>query len=650
MTRFEDCAFEARGDRIVLENSRIRRVYLLRDGVLTTASLAGLPGPREAPAFCYTGYIPVPIRKPKLHPFRIDAVRARAVRDSFLEAAIDLQDPLQGLSIRIAWRLFPGVAAIRTHLEVRAEHAPRCDFDSIEVRHVLDTIPAPFDSLAVHRFYGRTDLKRECRKTVSLAAPAARRRFEGNLAVLQDRDGRGLFVLKEHPPFDEQRREVPCDFEIGGGIAEIHGWGLRPWEILPDRHRATYGWVVGSFDGGDDGMVRALKAYQNARYPRNPRRDDQLMANPWGDGRCATRMTERYLVEDLRACAGMGIPIYQPDDGWQEGHPSGHRAHVVENLVLPGNAWRFRRRTLPRGFGPVAREAKRLGVRLGLWFSPGTHREFRNWREHADLLLSLHRRFGIETFKLDTAWIRTKDGEERFEALCRALVRGGVALNLDVTQGPRWGYFRMLEYGNLFLENRFVHNPALPYRPEETLRNLWDLAPFVPTRKLQIEVPRVRQDQGYAMAVAMFANPLIWAEPKRFARGARREIASLVRRWKEIKGDVFSGDVVPIGERPDGRSFTGFQSIGRDGSATAILFRERSRAASHEFLLRGLRPGPYLLDGRPYRVGREARLAVRFDRPNDFRIVRIEPADRARRAGEPGPHRPPGLRAGRGFP
>lgn len=56
----------------------------------------------------------------------------------------------------------------------------------------------------------------------------------------------------------------------------------------------------------------------------------------------------------------------------------------------------------------------------------------------------------------------------------------------------------------------------------------------------------------------MFANPLGWFETSNLPAAYFAELAPLVKRWKLERPHLFSGAIVPIGDAPDGVSWTGF--------------------------------------------------------------------------------------------
>ena len=671
----DDCRFhvEGNGAEIVLGNSRIRRVWRLSGGILRSVSVrdeaTGLEHGRDdgsAPnAFLYQGYLPVIPHRKLYHPLRLASASARVVPRSIfsgahLEAVLRFVEPQQGLSIRLIHWIFTGVPAIRSVMEVQAENHVKGHFYPANPLRACEALPLAqrLTRFEAHEFRCRTDVNVGSLRTVRRGAIAGvARPCDGNIVLLEDGRGRGMFVLKEHPPRDEQRPEVSEDFRIGEGMLLAMGWGLMPWEFSPDRHRRSYGWTVGVYEGGTFGAARALREYQDARYVPDTSRDGQFMVNCFGNGRWGKGLTERFLRRDVAAAAAVGIPIYQADDGWQQGHRLGNLERVRQNLILPADAWRFRKDRFPRGLAPVTLLARRLGMRLGLWYSPDLHRQYRRWREEADCLLDLWRKSGVEFFKIDTVQLRCKDADERLEALLKAVrreSRGRVSFNLDITTGWRWGYFQFAEYGNFFLENRMTRDQT--YRPWQTLRNLWQLSLFVPTRQLQIEIPDVSKDaagysrrdptrpevagQAYAAAVALFASPLFWGEVKGLPRAGQDEMRAVAGLWRRLHREILEGSVFPIGSEPDGRSFTGFQAARRGNRGLAIFYRECNPSARHAFVLRDVCPGRYRVtplwpegEARTVRFGREARLTIGFDRPHDFRVVRYEPFPQEGREG-----------------
>jgi len=210
--------------------------------------------------------------------------------------------------------------------------------------------------------------------------------------------------------------------------------------------------------------------------------------------------------------------------------------------------------------------------------------------------VKLYKEYGIKVFKIDGLSIPTKKAETNLRKFFdTVLVETGndVVFNLDVTAGRRGGYHFFNEYGNIFLENRYTDWGN--YYPYWTLRNLWQLSRYVPAEKLQIEflnkwrnvykyagdpfAPSSYQFQ-YIFATAMAGQPLAWMEASNLPEEAFG-LSSVIKAYKAVMSDFHNGAILPIGEEPSGRSWTGFQSIS-DGCRTGfmLVFREKNEYGS----------------------------------------------------------------------
>ena len=173
--------------------------------------------------------------------------------------------------------------------------------------------------------------------------------------------------------------------------------------------------------------------------------------------------------------------------------------------------------------------------------------------------------------------------------------QGRVVFNLDATAGQRGGYFFFNEYGNIFLENRYTD--WANYYPYQTLRNLWMLARYVPPEDLQIEFLNqwrnpekypaddpfapARYSFDYLFAITMAGQPLAWLEATRLPEKAFAA-ASLVRLYRKHRVAFHRGTILPVGEEPSGRSWTGFQSIGSQQAGYLLIFREDNDRAQRD--------------------------------------------------------------------
>lgn len=526
------------------------------------------------------------------------------------------RDEKQGLRLTREWRVLPETETWVTRASVMSEAAPEVEFGRADYFNVVETLPLDLSNWRARavRFYGDTDHHNElvAVEEFVIEPDSEPRGLRGNLLFLDAPDGAyGVFLLHEAPPENEKRIECECDFLVGPNGVRVLGWGIPPHEVLPDRERFSYSVATGFYEGGATGGDEALRRYLKARFPlRAPER--AIVANPWGDRRCYEKLSEAFVLEELEACAELGITHYQIDDGWEAG---GVLPDIcVHNWARERSFWDINPQKFPRGFAPLAERAQELGVQLALWFAPDCNRHYRNWSEDRDILLDFHRRYGINLIKIDAVWLRTKEAEENLYLLLGEVEResgGKVRFNLDVTAGRRLGYFANMEMGSLFIENRYVttgwtHNT---YQPHKTLRNFWMLARYVPPEKTQFEVPnianiiaRLRDESDplnpvhyswdYIAAIVLFSSPLIWCEPSGLPAEARVSWKKMLGLHHAIRDELARGYTFPIGQEPSGRSWTGFQSYEIESPHTGLLlvFREATESASYAFTLNHMTP------------------------------------------------------------
>ena len=56
----------------------------------------------------------------------------------------------------------------------------------------------------------------------------------------------------------------------------------------------------------------------------------------------------------------------------------------------------------------------------------------------------------------------------------------------------------------------------------------------------------------------------------------------MIETYKGISEEFHSGVILPVGEEPSGRSWTGFQSVSDDASGYMLVFREDNMSGSAE--------------------------------------------------------------------
>lgn len=541
---------------------------------------------------------------------------------------------------QLCWthRIYPGMGLLRCELQVRRTAEEERETENAEEKkqgeqffspELKDDYQDAFPLAAEHckwksvSFTDRTDDYDNLVHTDhGIFSRRESRYVKGNLLSVQDPlDREGLILVKEGPTPLARLGTSGSDFYMKGNNVFTIGWGFGKEEMKRADALTAYGSSVILWEGGEEEALQALYEYHEALHVFRQEKDAVIMSNTWGDQSCDGKIGEVFLLDELREASRLGVTLYQIDDGWEKG--------TTSNSVNAGGVWgtgyyeadpdfwAVNPIRLPNGLEPVAELARSLGIRLGLWFSPDSSDDFKNWERDVETLVNLHRRYGIAAFKMDGVKFTSKIGEENLTRLLRSVLKetnGEVFFNMDVTAETRSGYFGRIHYGTLFVENRFtgIFGAWPNYYPHRTLRNLWMLSRYLPSRRLQMEflnVARNRELYGsdilaparcgieYSFAVTMCANPLAWMELTGLNEEEKKILAKLLPKYREFQEDLLRCRIVPIGEEPDGVAWTGFQAIGPDGTGYLQIIRELGGGESHSFRLHQVRGCRLKLEG-----------------------------------------------------
>lgn len=406
-------------------------------------------------------------------------------------------------------------------------------------------------------------------------------RLTGNLFILEDTlCGDGLIFLKLTALPHARPVQSGTDFRVCGG-RDVTLLGGGPWVTL-------------AYAGGRAGRTMALQTFQRQLRPYEPARDGLFLSNTWGDRSKDARLTEEFLLTEVAAGARLGVDVVQIDDGWQRGRSvNSVRAGGVWQgyWAADEHFWEPDPERFPNGLRPVIEAARRHKLRFGLWFGPDSSADFANWKRDAAKVLQLHRELGVDYFKIDGVKAPTELSEQnlrRFFDQVLTETAGRVVFDLDVTAEIRPGYFGLPHVGPIFVENRYTDWHR--YWPHQTLRNFWRLAHYIDPLRLRMEwlnhercrekyaddpLAPARYRPAYLFATTMFANPLGWFEVANLPAGYFTDAAPLIRLWKKHRAAIFAGQILPIGESPDGTAWTGFVSVAPDRRrGHVLLFRE----------------------------------------------------------------------------
>ena len=550
------------------------------------------------------------------------------------------------------FRLFDGVVALKCEQQLTGAAKPQAvseltDANGVETATEAGGVPIAIGSAAFNarlpgrhwqlrtvRFTDQTDGNNDLVQTDEHLLFNTTTRTRGNLLVARSTlTDQGVWLLKESPLGESQLDDPGYDFAFSFDRLSVasHRYGFSIGLCPPDSHR--------------DPALESLRAYQLASYRYQPERDEMVLMNTWGDRGQDGKVNEAFVLRELEIAAALGVTHFQIDDGWQAGLSR-------NSASAAGNRWGYwetedwlpHPERFPNGLTPVVDRARELGTEIGLWFNASREDDYAAWQRDAGILIGLYEDYGIRTFKMDGVDLPTAQSDRNFRLLLDAVrvgTDGRVVFNLDVTAGQRGGYFYLTDYGNVFLENRYTDWGK--YYPHWTLRNLWQLAHYLPPARLQIEFLNPRRnadkypagdplapanyDLAYLFATTAVAQPLAWMEGSNLSSQDQRD--SIIHQFKPYLHDLHTGITLPIGEEPDGTAWTGFRTPTSDSTGLLLVFREYNERHSAN-VATGLPPGSEITLQPLVGHGQEGSLAVdsagqlplSLPRPRSFALYR----------------------------
>lgn len=593
----KSCYSRQKGDTLVIGNSLIERKFVWNGGNLMTHSLTD-----KARSQTTLAASPVPdffiskdTKTAANGTHQVERVSANEIHPAYLKTTVTFS--LGELDIQRIYRIYDDCPAIAcdTYLKGtvnsvfggREENAADRkniefaeDMKSKSVTAILDQLNFKgqhWHAKAVE-FWDVTDWNNNLVAERNVIA-YRKNNYRGNLFFVHNgEDGNGFFFLKEAPCSSVQLAHNGTDFMAEFGKFMVTGLGITEKDIQKDEWTRTYGCVTGVYGGGELQALTALRSYQKNLRRHFRHRDEMIMMNTWGDRSQDAKVNEAFCLEELERAARLGVTHFQIDDGWQIGKSpnSAVAKGSFKNIWDNKDYWKPDGKKYPRGLSPVVKKGKELGIEIGLWFNPSVQNDFADWEKDAETLIGLYREYGIRIFKIDGLTVSTKKAEINLRQLFdRVLAQTDhkVMFNLDATASRRAGYHMFNEYGNIFLENRYTDWQN--YYPYWTLRNLWLLSKYVPAEKMQIEfLNKWRNTEKYGdepfapnqysfeylFATTMAGQPLVWMEASNLPEEAF-DVKGLMEQYKKVQFDFHQGTILPIGEEPSGRSWTGFQSI-----------------------------------------------------------------------------------------
>ena len=557
-----------RWDAEILEvgNSTIRRTMNIADGYPKTVSLYDpvalreLAKPSNTIDFRFMGYNPPGVNNTAYELADISAkvVPGNCYEPEHVAVVMEMTERWEELRLRREYIIYPGIPAVSVRNFITAAVIPNVYWTYRErlrlsenratngpAYNAADAIVAA-DTLTGRtavEFIGRTDYS--CDQVFEHPDPSGS--ANGNLLYVDDGSGAGFVFLQEAPPSAERRDMELFDFkfedENDGRIVSC-SWGIAPPEIVPGREYQSYRHTVIIYRNADE-KRGAVHKYLAGRYA-DSLSNHVVMVNPWGCGDFAARAGESFLLAEIAAAEKLGAECYQIDDGWQRGGSLWEL--ICANRHIHPDFWDVAPHKFSDGFTRWSLTAAEHNMNWRSGPLQAFNTSYCDGADFAAAVLKYHKMYGFRFFKVDSMVLGSYESERNLLSMLRTIRDGSggrIMFYLDVSYGQRGGYFYLLEYGTLFLENRYIDwSGPIGYHPEHTLRSLWKLARCTRAQYLQIEVPYRRLLEtikpepnplfrcdpalypwSYWAAVALFANMLLWLAPSLIAEKTSRSCA-----------------------------------------------------------------------------------------------------------------------------
>lgn len=590
--KLQDCQVQLENGVLKVENSKMKHVFNWNNGKLITASIEDrthgiiyeLEG--DEPDFSIA-------REENLNgavKFTSTKVVNHYLKPDHLEAGIEMS--FKGYDIKKVFRIYPGVAAIGVDFYVRINDRSMIDTSKSSGFSDQFLFSGKHWRFELAKFKDVTDHHNNLVEEDSYMSFVNPLELQGNVLVAKDiLAGSQLFFLKESPLGENQVNYPGYDFQVKQGQIVVNGLGEIYADINEGEWIKCYGYAIGVGGKTELEVLINLRDYEKNIKKYVAGRDEMIMMNTWGDRGQDGKLREDFAIREIDAGKKLGITHFQLDDGWQQGLSKNSKFKSGKLWDLWSKEdWHPHAERFPNGLDPVMKKAKKEDIEIGVWFHPSNAGGYEYWEQDADIILDLYNNLDIKTVKIDGIEILDKQSDANLRKMFEkvsATTNGKTVFNVDATASIRGGYFYLNEYGNIFLENRYTDWGK--YYPHWTLRNLWQLSKYIQPEKLQIEFLNIWRNVDkyqnedplapanvpfeYVFATTMMAQPLAWFEGSNLPDEAFA-LSPVVEKYKEVMAEIHQGTILPVGEEPSGKSWTGFQSIINNNNGYLIVYRE----------------------------------------------------------------------------
>ena len=457
---------------------------------------------------------------------------------------------------------------------------------------------------------------------------------EGELFFLEDNESAdALIILSEAPDYIHSKLSITQgkpNFKPG----EERGGGFISLE------NATNPVVLGFCKQGE---CEAL--CRNYYRHWNQRKELVTMSNTWGDAHGRDCVCHDFVMGEIDSAETLGVDIVQIDDGWQINgtvctaprNAEGFRDFSAEDT------WEINTERFPQGLRVINDYAKEKNIRVGMWMVPYSWNEFECLERDIEVARRAYNEWGFRFFKLDMYQVTSERGKQRLLEMLRAIYALGddVSVQMDVTRHDRLNYLCGAEFGTIFAENRYTK--LANYFPHRVLRHQWNIGRYLPLSRFQFELvnpDRVTENYNegdpfvpslytmdYLFAAVMLSNPLFWMEMQFLSEQRQRELAPLMAVWKQHRGALVGADITPLGEKPSGRSWTGFACACDGKTKYLLVFREVNDRASYRFDVKDLGASSHVevlaSNGQVETAVEDGSVRVTLDRERSYAFLQI---------------------------
>lgn len=642
--KFNQSSAFTEGDKLTVSTGKITRVWRLTPNGLITSSITKDQTSYETVLtqnqsdWNLTGILPAEAQG-KLIGLSAMKANDEGFTLDYLEVTAEFEYEQQGLGLKYVVWAYPNTKGLRTQIWIKKLTNYQNSLDSISQARA-EYLPLRTDDLKTTAigYYNDTQ-HRNTQESEILKETISEGNGNYDWASVIDlkSSSNGLMLIQESHKCVNQSGVSSGAFLVDKKGVSASGLAISAVDLTSDYRPLWAYWLVG-YEGGDLERQLALKQFDRARYPIDPKRDIYIMANNWGSGgkkdESLYASREENILAEIQSQHDLGIDLQQVDDGWQG------LQYKNWNYVSKATSKEFGAYDVyPEGWKNIKASAEENNLRLGLWAA---------WGIPGEDLLKHYKSGGFTSYKLDFARLNTYEKFHGFVNKVRGFIldtNHKVRVNWDVTENsPRIGYYFGREYGNIYLENRKPMSPVnVLYHPYLVLRDAWQVSKYTNLNKFQVSIQNIDRvnkavsdaylhNHPYSVAIALMGSPIFFQETHYYTDEAKGQIKPVLATYKQHREEMYQGYVFPIGDKPNNANWAGFQNYNPDTNTGYLtIFREINNEEESKNIKLNFLSGKTLLltnlmtkETEQKLVDQNGMIEFSIDQAADFRFYKYE--------------------------